>query len=306
MSGSDKGFKDSNWYVSITGFWKEYRKHRIGLIGLFIMALFFGMAIFAPALATHDPTPLVKVAPEYLAPSWFSMFDPSGVVTGDYLDDPFIEEEPFMAVNGTSDEFSYLHQPIDDLNNHSYVNLTWTHTAGTQLDFAGKDPDEIMPDYNDFVYFDQIVTWPWNNKPSDVNMSVSYATELTGDFANTSLSGILMFRIYVWIVDSGGQWTRLYESRDLLYEDVVKEKPVSLNYFSINDIFDGMISLNGTSQEDPSDDITIRVGLAPRFTFESHAGIFPWQEFNGSVEVKVTQLKMVAYGEYFGILGTTN
>ena len=72
MSGSEKNWKDSNWYVSITGFWSEFRKHKIGLLGLFLMVLFVGMAIFAPALATHDPTPQAKVAPEYLAPAWLS------------------------------------------------------------------------------------------------------------------------------------------------------------------------------------------------------------------------------------------
>ncbi|TFH01451.1 MAG: ABC transporter permease [Candidatus Thorarchaeota archaeon] len=301
MSGSKKNWKDSNWYVSIHGFWSEYRKHRIGLIGIFIMAIFFGMAIFAPQLATHDPTPQAKVAPTYLAPSWLSVFDPNGVVTGDYLDDPFLTETPIMGVNGTSDEFSYLHQSIDDLHNESYVNLTWSHTPGTDLDYVGVDPELTMPDYNDFVYFDQIVQWPWNNKPSDVNMSVSYSTELTGDFANISLAGNLMFRVYVWIIDSSGDWTRLYESREATYTDQVQEKRVSLNYFSIEDIFMGMVSTNGTTQEDPLDEITVRVGLAPRFTFQSVS-----DTFNGTVEFKFTQLKMVAYGQYFGILGTTN
>lgn len=265
------------------------------------MAIFFGMAIFAPALATHDPTPQVKVAPTYLAPAWLSVFDPNGVVTDDYLDDPFLTESPFMAVNGTSEEFSFLHQPIDDLNNQSYVNLTWSHTPGTDLDYRGQDPEFTLPDYNDFVYFDQIVEWPWNNKPSDVNMSVSYATELTGDFANESLAGNLMFRVYVWIIDSSGDWTRLYESREATYTAQVQEKRVSLNYFSIEDIFNGMVSLNGTPQIDPLDQITVRVGLAPRFTFQSVS-----DTFNGSVIFKFTQLKMVAYGEYFGLMGTTN
>ena len=269
------------------------------------MAIFFGMAIFAPALATHDPTPQVKVAPTYLAPAWLSVFDPSGVVTADYLDDPNLNEEPYMAVNGTSDEFSFVHQPIDEFNNQSYVNLTWTHTAGTDLDYVGRDPDNIMPDYNDFVYFDQTVNWPWNNKPSDVNMSISYATELTGDFADISKSGNLMFRVYVWIIDSSGQWTRLYESREATYTDQVQEKRVSLNYFSIEDIFMGMVSLNGTPQEDPLDQITVRVGLAPRFIFDTWVPK-PSDTFNGKVEFKFTNLKMTAYGEYFGILGTTN
>ena len=303
---SENNWKDSNWYVSITGFWGEFRKHKIGLLGIFLMALFVGMAIFAPVLATHDPTPQAKVAPEYLAPAWLSVFDPNGVVTGDYLDDPLINEVPFMAVNGTSDEFSYLHQAIDENNAESYVNLTWSHTAGTKLDNITRDPDNIMPDYNNFVYFDQTVNWPWNNVPSDVEMTISYAAELSGDFANTSISGNLMFRVYVWMLDSGGEWTRLYESREATYTDHMQEKRVSLNYFSISHIFGGMVSTNGTPQEDPSDDITIRIGLAPRYIFESYDDTNPWQDFNGAVEVKFTKMEMVAYGQYFGILGTTN
>jgi len=264
------------------------------------------MAIFAPQLATHDPTPQAKVAPTYLAPSWLSVFDPDGVVTGDYLDDPYLNDAPDMGANGTSDEYSWLHQPIHDLSNESYVNLTWSHTAGTQLDFVGVDPDHVLPDYNDFVYFDQTVNWPWNSRPSDVNMSISYATELTGDFANQSLAGNLMFRVYVWIIDSSGQWTRLYESREATYTDQIQEKRISLNYLNILEIFDGMISPNGTPQVDPSDDITVRVGLSPTYRFESYGGGTPWQDFNGTVEFKFTKIKMVAYGEYFGLLGTTN
>lgn len=265
------------------------------------MAIFFGMAIFAPQLATHDPTPQVKVAPTYLAPSWLSVFDPNGVVSGDYLDDPFINEVPAMNVSGESGEFSYYHQAIDDLHNQSYVNLTWTHTPGTDLDYLGPDPDLTLPDYNDFVYFDEKVEWPWNNKPSDVNMSISYATRLTGDFANESKSGNLMFRVFVWIIDSSGHWTKLYESREATYTAQIQEKRVSLNYFSIEDIFMGMVSLNGTPQVDQLDEITVRVGLAPRYTFQSVS-----DTFNGTVEFKFTKLKMVAYGEYFGYLGTTN
>jgi len=270
------------------------------------MFMFFGMAIFAPVLAVHDPTPQAKVAPAYLAPSWLSVFDPDGVVTDDYIDETALDEEPNMVVNGTSDEFSFFHQPIDDFHNNSYVNLTWSHTAGTQLDYVGRDTNEIMPDYADFVYFDKVVTWPWNARPSDVNMSITYATELTGDFANESVSGNLMFRVFVWIVDSSGEWTRLYESREATYTNQPQEKRVSLNYLNIKDIFDGMLELNGSDQLDPTDDISVRIGLAPRYIFESFDEGIPWQDFNGTVEFKFSDIKMVAYGEYFGILGTTN
>jgi hypothetical protein len=164
LSESEKTWKDSNWYVSLTGFWAEYKKHRMGIIGIIVVILFFGMAIFAPNLSTHDPNPQAKVAPAYLAPSWLSVFDPTGVVTGELLEDPMITQEPFIGVNGSSSEFSGLHQPITENNNQSYVNLTWTHTPGTSLDYVGYDPQDPYPDYNDFVYLDQEFTWDYNNR----------------------------------------------------------------------------------------------------------------------------------------------
>ncbi|MHA3963565.1 MAG: hypothetical protein AM325_008485, partial [Candidatus Thorarchaeota archaeon SMTZ1-45] len=74
MSRSQKGWKDSNWYINLTGFLREYRKHKIGIVGLIIMLFFFGMATFAPYLGTLDPNPLKPIAPSYLAPSWMSVF----------------------------------------------------------------------------------------------------------------------------------------------------------------------------------------------------------------------------------------
>ena len=313
MSEPNKNWRDSNWYVSVTGFWREYRKHRIGLIGLVLIICFVGMAIFAPFLVTHSPNPQDKVAPTYLAPSWMAVFDRNAVVTNNYLEDPNLRETPQMAVNGTSTEFSFLHQAIDDNHNFSYVNLTWSHTPGTELSYkwedspTHQDPNGIMPDYNDFVYFDQVVNWPWNAKPSDVNMSISFGTTRTGDFAQGAQPlNNYMFRVYVWIIDSSGQWTRVYESRDATYVEQIQEKRISLNYYSIESVFAGMVSTNGTPQVDPSDTFTVRVGLAPFYRFDEYAGTHPWTFYNGSVTIQVSQLKMVAYGEYFGLLGTTN
>ena len=270
------------------------------------MAIFFGMAIFAPVLATHDPSPQAIVAPSYLAPSWLSVFDQNRVPPGECIDDPNFENSPSaFGINGTSGEFSYYHQGLDENHTQSYVNLTWAHTAGTDLDFVGRDPENVMPDCSDFVYFDQVVEWPWNNKPRYVNMSITYATELTGDFANKSLSGNLMFRVYVWVIDSSGNWTRLYESREATYTDIPLEKRISVNYFDIEDIFMGMVSFNRTPQVDPLDQITVRVGLAPRYIFNL-GNPSPSDTFNGTVSFKFTALNMVVFGKYFGLLGTTD
>ncbi|MFX1482927.1 MAG: ABC transporter permease [Promethearchaeota archaeon] len=306
MSESKKGWRDSNWYVSGTNFWREYRRHRIGIVGLVIMFLFFGIAIFAPVLATYDPNPQAKVAPTYLAPAWLSVFDPNGVVTGSLLTDPNLENAPTIHVNGTSGEFTGVHVASTESNPESYVNLTWSHTAGTALDYLGPDPDNTYPDYGDFIYFEQSFEWPYNNRPSEVNMSVSFGTTLTGDFApGAHIGNNLMFRSYVWLVDSKGEWTKVYESREATYTETVQEKRVSINYLNIKRIFDGMIEVNGT-QEDPGNTVRVLVGIAPYRTFNSASYDYPWANYTGTVTFTFTSLKMVAYGGYFGLLGTTN
>lgn len=268
--------------------------------------MFFGIAIFAPVIAPEDPTVQNKIAPAFLAPSWLSVFDPDGIVTGELLDDPEIEQTPVIGVNGTSGEFSGLHYAGGGASNQSYVNLTWSHTAGTDLDYRGEDPDDTFPDYNDFVYFEQTVQWDFNSRPSDVNMSIAFSTTLTGDFApGANPSNNLMFRIFVWVVDSSNQWTKVYESRAASYDESIRERRISLNYLSLKDIFDGMTEVNGT-QEDPADTIRVVVGLAPYRFMESAAYDYPRLNWTGTVTFTVDRLKMIAFGDYFGILGTTN
>jgi len=280
------------------------------MVGLFMILFFVGMAVFAEQLVTNDPNPQAKVAPTYLMPSWLSVFDSAGVVTGDVLSDPDINNPPIIRGNGTSSEFGGVFVPRSENVADSYVNLTWTHTAGTKLDFA-IDPQNIRPDYTDLAYFEQHFNWTFNSRPSDVNMSISFGTTLTGDFApGAQIQNSLMFRVYVWLIDSSGQWTKVYETRDAVFVEEIQERRISMNYVSIKNVFDGMVTTNGT-QEDPTETVRVVAGLAPYRWFDysdygSGNYTYPWEFYNGSVTVTVTKMKMVAYGEYFGLLGTTN
>ncbi len=305
MSTSHKGWKDSNWYHSLSGFWKEFRKHRIGTVGLVIMIFFFGMAILAPYLGTADPNPLHKVAPAYLAPSWMSVFDPQGVVTDNYVKPADLDQEPIIHVNGTSDEFSAVHVQGGGPNGTSYVNLTWSHTAGVPLDYNGPDPENVFPDYSDFIYLDLPFEWEWNGQPSAINMTLNIATKLTGDFAAGVYQGNnLMFRLYVWLVDSSNEWIRVYETRDATYYEDIRLRRIPVTFLDINDIFGGMIEVNGT-QTDVNDTVKVRVGLAPYRNFETWMGYNPWQNYTGTVTFMVAGVTLTAYGGYYGNLGTT-
>lgn len=47
--------------TSINGFWRSFRRNRMGVVGLLMVLLAIGMAVFAPALAPYDPKAPVKV-----------------------------------------------------------------------------------------------------------------------------------------------------------------------------------------------------------------------------------------------------
>jgi ABC-type dipeptide/oligopeptide/nickel transport system permease subunit len=136
-------------------------------------------------------------------------------------------------------------------------------------------------------------------------MSIFLGTTLTGDFAPGVISGNnLMFRIYVWIVDSSNEWVRVYESRDATYTEAIQPRRIPVTFVDVEDVFAGMIKVNGT-QVDVNDTVKVRIGLAPYRNFESWMSTTPWQDYTGSVTFTVTGVLLTAYGDYYGALGTT-
>jgi peptide/nickel transport system permease protein len=305
LSKTHKGWRDSNWYHGLSNFFREYRKHKIGVVGLGILLIFIGMAVFAPFLGTGNPNPLKAVAPSYLAPSWMSVFDPEGVVTNNYLTKADLNTAPSIHVNGTSGEFNATYVPESESSIGNYVNLTWQHTAGTKLDYTGIDPTGNLPDYSDFVYFVQSFDWPWNGLPNAVNMSISFGTTRTGDFAQgAEPNNNLMFRLYVWVVTPANEWFKVYETLDATYSTTIRERRIPFSYLDVLDVFQGMVAENGT-QTYTNDTLKVFVGMAPYHNFESYGGIHPWENYTGSVTFTVTGIKLTAYGGYYGKLGTT-
>ena len=307
MSYDDKtesDWRDRNWYVSIAGFWREFKKHRIGIIGLIVLAIFIGMAIGAPLLATHDPTPTSKVAPSYLAPSWMNVFDPGSAYTDEYIPDPALTQEPTYVANGThGDEFTLVHHAPTSADDFGYLNMTWAHTPGPMSWREPYDPRGDLPESQDFLYFTQDIDWEFNRRPNDVNMTLEFGVTRTGNFSDPA--GGIMFRIYVWIIDSSGNWRQVYKSYPPYVEDY-QQRRIDLNYFDIVEGWGGMVEDENGDQEDPFNFLTVAVGIAPVRTFESWGGFLPEYNYTGSVTVTMKQLSMIAYGDYFGLLGTTD
>ncbi len=223
---------------------------------------------------------------------------PPAVVNGmNFVPDSNFANEAEIVINGTSDEFSSGYHHAANSSDFNYMELTWEHEANTPLDFRSEH-DENLPDCNDFIYFYQEFEWPYNQKPADANFTFSYSTTLTGDFANETLLGNLMFRIYVWLIDSSGNWTMIYESREATYTEIYQAKRVSTNYYDIEEVWGGMVSLNGTPQEDPEDIVQIAIGLSPRLFFEYYSETEPWTFFDGTVSFKIKTMELWLYGDF--------
>lgn len=58
----------------ISGFWREYRRSKIGMVGLFMIAGFVFLAIFGPSLSPYDPTQQMVATPLAL-PQWLAQLE---------------------------------------------------------------------------------------------------------------------------------------------------------------------------------------------------------------------------------------
>lgn len=220
---------------------------------------------------------------------------PSSVSIENFIDDPYFTTEPVTVIEGTSDEFSSsYHQAVDD-EDFNYIELTWDHVANTSLDFRIGE-DENLPDCFDFIYFYQEFEWLSNEMPIDAVFQFNLSTTLTGSFA-TEDYGNLMFRVYVWMIDSSGNWIQVYESRDALYSEIYQERRPNFNYFDLNGTWGGMIENATGFQEDPEDIVQAAIGLAPRFQFESFSGGHPWEFYEGSVSIRIKSMELWVYME---------
>jgi len=222
---------------------------------------------------------------------------PSSVVVENFVEDPYLDSEPAAVTNGTSGEFSSsYHQAIDE-EDFNYMELSWTHVANTSLGFRIEEEDDL-PDCFDFIYFYQSFVWTSNKIPMDAEFHFNYSTTLTGSFASEDY-GNLMFRVYIWMIDSSGDWIRVYESREAVYTEVYQEKRVNFNYFGLQRTWGGMIENASGIQEDPTDTIEVAVGIAPRHYFESFHMYEddPWEFYDGSVSVRVNSMELWTYVE---------
>jgi len=202
------------------------------------------------------------------------------------LPDPYLQTEVELYTHGTSNEFNATH--VDTGGISSYVNLTWTHTSGTELQLTR------LPGIWEFCYFTTSFQWVLDRIPTDAMFYISYGVSTTGDFNTTE--GETMFNVHAWLIDSSDEWQSIHESEPP-YTPTVHQYSYDLNYFDLSAGWRGMVEDDSGYQEDPEDILRVGVGLAPSEAFETYNNGYPWQEYNGSVSAIVQTLSLVVYLE---------
>ena len=139
--------------------------------------------------------------------------------------------------------------------------------------------------------------WALNELPVNADFKINFTTSLTGSFASEEV-GQLMFRVYVWMIDSSGHWQQIMKTFPP-YSDVYQERRADINYFDFLEIWGGMIENSSGLQEDPTDTVQVAVGLVPTHDFESHHAYEedPWEFYDGSVSVRINSMKLFVYTE---------
>jgi hypothetical protein len=195
--------------------------------------------------------------------------------------DPALNNSPQVTLVGDSSSFSSMHESNEVDPN--LVHLEWNHTAGAPLSFKNSSElDSNTPDCNDFIYLLQTFEWPFDRLPAAAEYGVTYSLNFSGDFDANSI----YFEWYVWLIDSSGQFTELYESYPT-YRTYFRYQSGQLSWNQIQAAWGGMIEDNNGFQEDPEDTLTLAVGLVPTISFENLT-----DTLSGSVTLSISRISL--------------
>ncbi|TFG04123.1 hypothetical protein EU538_12765 [Candidatus Thorarchaeota archaeon] len=208
-----------------------------------------------------------------------------GLAAVDPVDNPDLDQAPEFTIAGTSDEFYHSHQ-VDA--GDGFATLNWTHHAGSELNLR-SEPHENLPDCYDFVYFSLSFVWSYETLPLSATFGLKYSALRTGHFNSTI--GSITFALYAFLIDSSGNWVRVYRSNPP-YSGTMLQRTIRLDEEMIAAAFAGMTENEFGLQDDPSDLLTLALVLSPTIAIET----YPPPE--GSVEFCVTEVGITVVGDY--------
>ncbi len=256
-------------------------------------------ALFTVCIFVVSACPLVVTGAVTVVRNDMDLED-TGISLVELVPDANLTLEQGTAVRSGSGEFSAVWGTAD--GDH-YVDLTFTHEAGTELDF-----NESTGTYQDMVYVYEQCEWTREELPDRVKLELDFGVAFSDDFVtgwdNPGWSSVypLSVSVSAWCVDASGNWNELFHSGPPYYqsdsgEPIVTTRKTGLTYSQVVDCFGGMVEDDAGHQEDANDTFTVVVGLTLTHYFYRLpvGGDEPWRHVNGSVTVRLSRVSFEAF-----------
>jgi len=144
----------------IKGFLDEFFHNKIGLVGLALLFMFVGTAIFAPWLSPYDPITAPRVAGKFAVPSWLTVFPQYKEYSST------MEVRPYWEVNETSE----------------YANIQWGRSLVVNVNMSEEPKQGTVTLTADFSYL-------YNMPPEAFTLSFDLSTHnITNLWYSTKIS----------------------------------------------------------------------------------------------------------------------
>lgn len=224
-----------------------------------------------------------------IVPDQNSVQNSESVVSDSYED---YQEIQMLSDPGLNGDYQIVendnHNAFEGNSQTSQVELLWSHRDGMELDFReSSDMTNNLPNCEEYVYVSESFVWDYNVLPTQVTAHIDYDLNLIGDF--DSISWPYLHHVYIWIIDSSGEWTRIYTSTSIASESVVST--ISVSYDAISRAWGGTVTGDSGTQEDPSDTLTFAIGIAPTYAFAyDHSAYWNWM--NGVIQILVDSMSL--------------
>jgi len=131
------------WRRRIGGFWEEFSRKRIGLVGVVLLMFFVFLALFGPWLTPYDPLASTRVADNFAMPQWVTILPQFQNLTSTektWLDFNIKTESQYITSYGRNVTITYQPKKVDSRS--IQLNCIYTYT----------DPVPPNTFYLDFVW----------------------------------------------------------------------------------------------------------------------------------------------------------
>lgn len=327
---------------AISGFWNQYKKSRLGLVGLFIMIFFVLVALFAPWIAPYDPSPQNVVGPKYNKPDIMSIFDDNPVKDVNIGNDqncsnlaswdafgynllgydteniPDLETDPVTGMSFYN--FSAYNNDRDSLTVREIEDNNADKTDGRAIEIGIDTTEDDYSTNNDkMVVLRQHLDWTETafDDPDDPNLSevpkkvflmIRYRVEYTGDLVNPALY-------------PGDDVRKHFNVKVRAMREDQANKPLMMMIHPIAAEFDTYNPRTTYALDDKElstllvydvfTTMTMAVedpsteDLNKQIILQLEVAFDNVNQFNGSIKVVVDEFYLDLDNYYFGILGTT-